>query len=101
MADVAEILHRLEVLEREGSVAALARLDARVTGIQQKQDGHSTALVKIIEILEETRLRVSAVEVELSGLRDEVRAVKADVSGLRRDLPAMLVDAVRAGRQQP
>jgi chromosome segregation ATPase len=105
MADVAELIRRLEVLEQEGSAAAIERMGRRIDKVEQslnairdKQEGHSTVLVKAVGFLEETRLRVSVVETRLERVEEKLDKAIADIAGLRKDLPAMLAEAVRAGK---
>lgn len=94
MTDIAELIRRLEVMERDGSAAAIARLETRVSAVEDKLNGHSTALGKIIMIVEETRERVSKIEIRLDRL-------EADIKGLRRDLPGIIADTMRDVLKEP
>lgn len=90
-------------------MTTLEELDRRVSELERKQDGHATALGKIIMLLEETRLRVSALEQRMDKLeyrlvqvedrlaRVETRLgkVESEVQALRRDLPGIVTAAVR------
>src|SRR5262245_42028800 len=95
MPEVDELIRRLEVLERDGSAAALTRLEKRVSAIQDKQEGHNTALGKIIMLLEETRLRVSAVEFTLTDYASRMARIETEIAALRRDMPAIVSEALR------
>lgn len=95
MAQIEEIIRRLEVMERDGAAAAITRLETRVGAVEKRLDGHSTALVKIIELLEETRMRVSKVEITQEDHTKKISELQADIKGLRRDLPTVVAEAMR------
>ena len=63
-------------------------LDRRVTSLEKSNDGLRTAFIKLVPIVEETRLRVSKIE-------DDVSEIKHDLRALRKDLPGMIADAMR------
>ena len=102
MPEKGALIRRLEVLEQEGSAAALARLEKGISAIQDKQEGHNTALGKIIMLLEETRLRGSEIEraggdqaMRLDRVEMRTGRIENEIIALRRDLPTIVADAVR------
>lgn len=77
-------------------------LKDRVSSLETKREHTNTALGKIIVILEETRLRVTAfetrqenVEARLGKVETRLDRIEHEINGLRRDMPSIVVDAMR------
>jgi|WetSurMetagenome_2_1015567.scaffolds.fasta_scaffold747294_1 hypothetical protein len=74
--------------------------------LEQRCTDHNTALGKVIPLIEETRMRVSALEIAVDGvttdlaqvkaeMRREFGQVKAEQASFRRDFPSLVAEALR------
>jgi len=100
MADVAELEKRIVALEEQ--CKANEDLKKRIAFLESRYTDHNTALGKIIPIIEETRLRTSAIELSIDELKGDVAAVgsrvsrvEAQLNALRRDLPGIMTETLR------
>ncbi len=75
--------------------AEIGDLKDRVAKLEKSQDGLRTAFVKLVPLLEETRLRVSNVENDVAEIKQDVSALRRDVAGLRKDLPNIVSNSLR------
>jgi len=82
--------------------AEIAGLKDRAAKLEQSQTGLRTAFVKLVPLVEETRLRVSSLEnsvaeikQDVATLKQDVATLKHDLSALRKDLPGIVGDALR------
>jgi hypothetical protein len=73
----------------------VADLKDRVEALEKAHDGHRTVFVKLIPIIEETRLRVTHVEDDVAQIKKDLHLVRADLRTLRNDIPSMVGDALR------
>ncbi len=99
MADVAELLRRVEALEKDASLEALVRLERRLGEVERRIEGHNTVLGKALVILEETRLRVSDIEVKhgerLDRLESSLGQLRKEFNDFRRSFPGEVAEAMR------
>lgn len=68
--------------------AEIVELKRRVDKIDAAGNGLRTAFIKLVPLVEETRLRVSAVE-------EDVAQIKSDLRAFRNDMPGIVADAMR------